>query len=446
MKSVGVNGMGQVANSRSVEELKTRGSRLIIANTINDMTYREVTPESISLIDLFAFQELWLIEPGDVIVTARPMSEEFVAMVCQALSLERSSFTCLSPNIAPEAPLVPALLRSGLLAEFNGRSNMRIRACALDQPLLDLSLSLGLLIEDYTAHPGPGVLAFVDNLNTKSGFRKLAISLGLPVADGFEFLSATDVEEAVEAILDVHHEAIVKCDRGSGGAGQFRMNRLLLHNVSTRRDELMAFIRRNSDKNQTFAVEACLPLQLDPTVDVYISESGPRCLYIGSMDCSDGAFSGMSVPSRGLPELRSEELQHAAASVGQVLQANGYRGFFDIDAGLTTSGKLILFESNVRRTSTSLWEAVLSRFTKRNSNDATQWTMHTYTCPAVWDQSLSTVAGEPPFASLHSSAKLAAWASSERASSFLYLESALYRRFTFTDQPISYDFIRAHCQ
>jgi len=359
---------------------------LIFANTLNDLTYRDITPASISLVDLFAVQELWLIEPGDVIVTARPLPEDFVMMVCHALGLSPSSFTRLSPNARPDEPLLTSIRNSCLFAELRtmttARPNVKIRACALDWPLLQISEDLGLPIEGYCGKPSAALLETVGYLNTKSGFRDLAASLDMRVAEGFSNVRGQDVENVVHQILSRHDEAIVKKDRGSGGGGQFRITRNDMICRPSLLDGLRSFVQRGSTLGHTFVVERCIPLQLDVTIDLEITEYGPRPLYVGAMDCLNGAFNGMSVPAP-LSTIARQDLHAAADRLGAFLFQKGYRGFFDIDGGLDPAGELYLFEANVRRTSTSLWHAVLRRVA--GDCDNIQWRLSTETLPCGFD-------------------------------------------------------------
>lgn len=400
--------------------------RLIIANTINDLTYRELSPDKTSLIDLFAFQELWLIQPGDVIVTARPMPSDFVSIVCNTLGIDHRAFTCLCPQAHPEETLLSAIRRAGMLSELRtvAKSNPRlqIRACAMDRPLVELAAQIELPIEGYHCAPSTKLLEIVERLNTKSGFRDLCQSLDLRVAPGFSNVSAQGVRPAVDSILLKHDEAIVKSDRGSGGSGQFRVAKGTFEKATIH--ELDHFVDTKSRSAHSFVVEACLPLQLDPTIDVEISETGARCLYIGAMDCSNGTFSGMTVPAGALAGKRLEEFRHAADLIGAHLFQMGYRGFFDIDAGVTTAGELFLFEANVRRTSTSLWDSVLRRVLGDAYNEDIRWCLTTTTSPADDASGVPALTRGWHADANHSGAMtLMAWARSPQTSSFLRLDA-----------------------
>ena len=409
----------------------SREGRLIFANTINELTYREMSPDSMSLVDLLAFQELWLIQPGDVFVTARPLPRDFVKMVCDFRGLEATAFTCLSPDVSPEEPLLAAIRRVGMLSELrkvaNANPRMQIRACALDQPLLDISNELGLLIEGYTSPPSASLVKRVEHLNTKSGFREVCELLGLQIAPGFSYISADEVEAAVLCILSEHRDAVVKCDRGSGGSGQFRIGHSSLKHGSRSLRELDQFVRKPSHRGNTFVVETFLPLQLDPTVDVEISEDGPRRLHVGAMDCADGAFSGMSVPAQGFAGKPLADLHVAADRLGACLFESGYRGFFDIDAGLTNDGNLCLFEANVRRTSTSLWDGVLQNIISGSNGGELHWSLSMKTLPADFNSTdlPVTMRTVPSTDGMYheQTVQLAAWASSPQNASVLFLEA-----------------------
>jgi hypothetical protein len=423
--------MAECIKSGARKRSSSQQASLIFANTINDLTYREITPASISLVDLFAFQELWLVEPGDVIVTARPLPEDFVMMVCHALGLSPSSFTRLSPNARPDEPLLTSIRHSCLLAELRTiattQPNMKIRACALDWPLLQISEELALPIEGYCDKPSVALLETVGHLNTKSGFRDLAAGLDMRVADGFSNVQGIDVETAVRQTLSRHDEAIVKNDCGSGGSGQFRIIRNDMVCRSSLLDGLRAFVRRGSNLGHTFVVERCIPLQLDVTIDMEITDQGPRPLYVGAMDCHNGVFNGMSVPAP-LSTTAWEDLHAAANRLGGFLFKEGYRGFFDIDGGLDPSGKLYLFEANVRRTSTSLWNAVLHRVAGDCEN--IQWCLSAETLSRRFDFRKHLDFTQQPDRSGRNKdepeSRILAWASS--SDSFSWLALNFWRR------------------
>jgi hypothetical protein len=348
---------------------------------LDELPYSDVTPELFTILDLSAFQELWLIEPGDVFVTARPLPRSFVEMVCRLLAVPFESFICLSPNANPDESLLSAIRRTGMFFHLRelavNRPQMTIRASALDRPIVEMSRDLGVRLEQFAEPPSEPLLDTVDYLNTKSGFREVGQTLGLRVAPGWSHLEAGAAADAVRQLLLRHNEVLVKCDRGSGGRGQLAVNRGALNGRTALAKNLKLFLEKNAEIGHTFVVEARLPLRLDPTIDVEITEDGVRSLYVGAMDCTDGMFHGMTVPAQGLPERPLAELRLASDRLGTYLHRKGYRGFFDIDAGLVANGDLYLFEANVRRTSTSLWDGVLNRVFGGDAKARTVWRLTT---------------------------------------------------------------------
>lgn len=415
-----------LANSgRSVGHVQTGGGRLIVANPLNELTYSGVTSELATILDLSAFQELWLVEPGDILVTPRPIPHSFLEMVCDLIGVPAESFICLSPAAGPAESLLSAIRRTGMLLHLRElaatRPQMRIRACALDRPIVELSKDLGVRLERFDQIPSESMLDTVYHLNTKSGFRDVAQALGLQVAPGLSHLEAGAVPDAVRQLLHNQPEVLVKCDRGSGGSGQLAVNRLMMSDGIPSVNNLSSFLENWSQTAHTFVVEARLPLRLDPTIDVEVTEDGVRSLYVGAMDCADGTFQGMSVPARGLPDRPLAELRLAADRLGTYLYRIGYRGFFDIDGGLTPDGDLYLFEANVRRTSTSLWDGVLNRVLGGERKARAAWRLTTRALPRQFDVGVLFSGGAHSCPPKGQDVVLPTWAFSDQRSWIRYL-------------------------
>jgi len=362
------------------EECHSRGGRLIIANSLNELMFRDSAPKEARALDVSAAQELWLAEPGDVLVTPRPLASDLVEAVCMRLGIPRRSIIALSPSARAKESLPAALRREGMVRGLKERvtdqSDWKLRACALDRPLLDLADELGVVPEGYERPLPLPVVDEIYAINTKEGFRGIAAALGLRIAPGVACVSPSEVERAVRELLGDHEQVLVKCNRGSGGGGQFVIKRQT-HGEVLDQGRLRSFLENKARLGHTFVVEARLDLLMEPTIDAEVTEGGTRRLHIGAMRTADGAFQGMDVPIRGLSDRAIEELEVAASVIGQYLFVIGYRGFFDIDGGLAGDGEVYLFEANVRRTSTSIWYDVITRLRGREFANSAVWRLAT---------------------------------------------------------------------
>jgi len=338
----------------------SRSPRLILANTLNSLTMGDRQIVDPAAIDLAAFQELWLIEPGDIFVTSRPMPSAFVESVCERVGVEVGSFDIVNAGSAAGETIVEGLRRSRCLNTLRrlicDRPGIQLRGCSLDREVIEFAADLDMQIEGYTASPSESLIELIFDMNTKAGFRNVAQRLSLPIASGRFSADAAAATDATHAVLRDHGGVLIKCNRGAGGSGQF-----IVEDAAALTIEFQEFLQEKSAMGHTFVVEALVRVNAEPTIDVEIREDRVRHLYVGTMQVAQGSFQGMSVPPEGLSATTDRQLRGAADRLASFLAQQGYRGFFDIDGGQLENGELVLFEFNIRRTSTSLWADVLDR-------------------------------------------------------------------------------------
>jgi len=370
----------------------TRGPLLILANPLNELTFGDRCPTDVGALDLAAFQEFWLIERGDVFVTPRPMPRSFIEAVCKVTGVSEATFDIVDAGARPEETVVEALQRSGAVRQLRQlvarRPGIQIRACGVDRTVVKLAAELGAPIEGYSEPIANSLLDLIYQINTKDGFRRIAETLGLPTASGFTCASSREAEKVARRLQRHHGAALVKCSRGAGGGGQFSLDR-----TADATQQLKAFLKQNAALGHCFVVETLLKPKSEPTIDVEITAEGPRHLYIGTMEVAHGAFQGMAVPA-SLSGRALKDLRDAADSIGRYLFERGYRGFFDLDAAELEGDRLVVFEANVRRTSTSLWDAVLNRLFAGANSPRVMWTLASTTVDTVAPEKLIDVLAE----------------------------------------------------
>lgn len=328
-------------------------NRLIFANSFNDFTGLPSSEERAASGELSAAQEIWLAKSGDILVTPRPLAPDFKDFALRAMGLPEDELLMLSPHAAPAESLTDAVRRVGVMQilkrETRKRPEIRIRACGLDRPLLALAQELETGIEGYGAS-GSTITDDLYRLNTKTGFRRLAESLSVPTAPGASCHTVRDAVQLASEMLHMHGGVILKRDGLRVSASHLRLCRKSVKNLAF---EIGAWLESDPPDSTVVTVEALLTLSYEPTVELLVDDSGAVILSTGLMECRHGVFERMISPAQGLDPGHLALLTDCAGRVGRYLHGLGYRGTYDIDAGVTSHGDLVFFESNVRRTVTS---------------------------------------------------------------------------------------------
>lgn len=295
---------------------------------------------------------IWNAWENDVLVTARPISPSLKSYACDILQVDPSKVINIAPRDGLARHLANAVEDEGLLHQiaeaisFTGR--VVFAPFALDRETLAIGSKLGLPIVGYDSEPPQNVVAEVYRLNTKSGFRSWADANGYNVPPGGTASSVEDLSKIADDLWSDWDQILVKLDRGSNGYG---------HHVITKPSKndlgkyLIAKVLEDvPDQPHCFTVEAYLPVEWRPSVEVLVGDHGPRVMYMCDQRCPNDCFSGLVTPPLNLPTAAGERLIMSGLDLGQHLFEVGYRGVFDIDACVTPQGDLYVTETNLRET------------------------------------------------------------------------------------------------
>lgn len=189
-----------------------RARRLILANTLSSLTHaagERYTPSN----HVSALQELWLAEPGDILVTPKSPSARFVDAVRQVCGFAEDDVLIVSPDVGDSEPVPDALQRAELLDSLRrltaSRAGLTVRVSSLDLRAVELAHALGVCVEGYgRVPPGERTLDAVAMLNTKAGFRRVATELGVTIAPGRVCTAAAEADESIEELLASHEEVL----------------------------------------------------------------------------------------------------------------------------------------------------------------------------------------------------------------------------------------------
>ncbi|MFE5484432.1 peptide ligase PGM1-related protein [Streptomyces sp. NPDC056527] len=347
-----------------------RAPLIVCANFFSDVAVSIRAHHALAHWARQAPREIWLMRPGDVLLTPVPLGRDFTRYACGLLGVPHRGITVLTIPFSAGVPMAEALDREGLTDEVRAliahRPGARLLPLALDSPTVDFADRLGVPVEPYgTSGVPPSAPAAVYRLNTKSGFRELAGEWGVRTPPGRSCDDGALVE-TVSTMLERYGRIVVKPDRSAGGHG--------LRFVSgTDADWARAVPPPGSAGGGGWVVEEWLAEARSVSVQMEALPSGPRLLFSGEMRTVAGSYAGYVSPLDHATDMATRELGHWGAMLGRHLSAHGYRGPYGIDALLASDGTLYATESNVRRTATTTPHAMVHRLCSDAGFDSPAW-------------------------------------------------------------------------
>ncbi len=336
-----------------ITEHEGQGSLVILANFVSPLA---VDLRERSILRQWSEQaprKLWLTRPGDVLISPVPLSDPFRRYVFHRLGVPDGSVAIIVVPDTPHLPMPEALARHGLLEPLRAlvgeRPTARLLPTALDEAAVALATDLRIPVVPYeTGVPNPTTLRAVAQMNTKSGFRAVARSLGLRLPHG-RACTGSELGRETGALLRAHERVVVKPDRSAGGHG--------LRFVT--RSERTAQPPPPADSH--WVVEEYVDHTTAVSAQGHITAARIDVTYDGEMRMSGGSFAGYRSPLAGLSAPAHEELTTWTRALGGHLALTGYRGSYSLDALSAHDGTLYALECNVRRTATTTAHALVSR-------------------------------------------------------------------------------------
>ncbi|WP_142215454.1 peptide ligase PGM1-related protein [Streptomyces sp. SLBN-118] len=320
-----------------------RSALIIYANFHSDMAVEVTTHDVLSRWAEQAPRKIWLMRPGDVLVTPVSLSPAFRRYAAELLRVPADSVTVVTVPPVRGVPMAEAVRRAGLMDMLDAltaeRPGIQLLPVALDTSTVDFAARLGVPVAPYGPEgPTASAVEAAYRLNTKSGFRAVADGLGIRLAPG-EVCGGKNLSRTVGAVLARYERVVVKPDRSAGGYG--------LRFVS-RTDPVPAA----GEQAGTWVVEQRLDTVQAVSVQMEALPAGPRVLFSGEMRTTTGSFVGYVSPLEDRAGTSVKELEHWGSALGHHLTGHGYVGPYGIDAVLASDGRLYATESNVRRTAT----------------------------------------------------------------------------------------------
>ncbi|MFJ5734500.1 preATP grasp domain-containing protein [Streptomyces microflavus] len=281
-------------------------------------------------------RKLWLTRPGDVLITPVPFTAPCRRYVFHLLGVPENSVDVTTVPDTPYLPTAQAQAEHNLLEPLRAlvaeRPTARLLPTALDEASAALATDLRIPVVPYeTGIPSPGTLRAVAAMNTKSGFRTLAQSLGLRLPHGRASTGA-ELGQVTTALPASHQRVVLKTDRSADGHG--------LHFVS--HGDQPSHSPPPADSH--WVVEEYVEHTRAISAQGHATAARVEVAFDGEMPMSGGSFAGYCSPLQDLPARAREELTDWTQALGGQLAAEGYRGPCSLDLVCTQDGTLYALE------------------------------------------------------------------------------------------------------
>ncbi|MFG2645974.1 peptide ligase PGM1-related protein [Streptomyces sp. NPDC048370] len=347
------------------------GPLLVFANFLSDLAVDLEEGQVLAQWAQQAPRKAWLLRDGDALVTPGALSEEFRRYVSDLTGLPRERTAVIKVPPAGAVPLALAVREAGLMERVAAHARQpgtALLPTAPDASAVGFARDLGLTVHPYaTADEAAAALPVTMLLNTKAGFRRAAMQLGMRLPAG-RVCRRPEVEGVVRQLLARYEQVVVKPDRSAGGHGMRFLSwkdveggGLALATVGGPQGTWVV--------EQRVAVAESVSIQMENTV------SGTRALFSGAMRTEQGSFTGYASPLPMSCAHVAGELEEWGLKLGRNLAAHGHLGPFGLDALVDTDGVPYADESNVRRTATTTPHAMVTRLTAASGEAHPAWTV-----------------------------------------------------------------------
>ncbi|MGW6445465.1 preATP grasp domain-containing protein [Lentzea sp. NPDC055074] len=331
--------------------------RCIFGNFVNELMVAVPDERHARALVEVAPRKIWLAEPGDLMVLPSEPPAGFWEYAHELLGIEVGDVEVITVDSGPLRPLATRIRELGLVDRLRdalaARPGVRVLPFAFDRPTLELFAELGVPLEGYDEVTETAVETAY-RLNTKSGFRDLAVELGIPVVPGTFCPDRASLDAAVADLQSRGKGAVVKLNRSSNG---FAL--LFLEADQDAKAALDAHLAGLTAQPDGWLVEEFMQVQSILTVEMWSHADGPELVHTGQMITPNGSFSGQLTPPREWGA-HLDALGEHGLTWGRKLHDAGYRGPFDLDA-ITAGDELYVTETNVRRTGTTYLEFLIRR-------------------------------------------------------------------------------------
>src|SRR5690242_12285734 len=343
--------------------------RVLISNIDNESMMadeRGLTPEFCRASSITAGRMAWFAEPGDIVLLPRDLSPQMKVYIARTMGYEPGSVTYLTPDWGSRHPRpirAHELLHTGLVERMarliSDPRDWTVYPYCYERSTQQFADRLGL---DGEKDVRPFVKqGGAELLNDKRVFRSVAAGRGVAIAEGMVCATEWQLEEGIASLIDVTGTVIIKQDRHSGGFGNLIVSRnessgalgapevLVARDDSQIRDQSRIAWSRLAYADRAplvvevyYAVSACL------TAEFKVESARNAVTFLNCGEVRQAPIlSGLIMPS-GVPAYQLGSFIADAAELARLCCDLGYDGLVNIDAIVTTDGKVIINEFNGR--------------------------------------------------------------------------------------------------
>ncbi|MGI5479225.1 peptide ligase PGM1-related protein [Streptomyces lavendofoliae] len=341
--------------------MEQRSPWVVYANFVSDAA---LGLEAGAVLERWATQaprKVWLLGPGDILVSPVPVSRDFLSYALGLLGAPDAAVSVIHAPPRRGVAMAEALRDDGRLEALSrlaaGRAGITLLPTALDASTIALAEELGMAVTPYrSARAAAAALDITSRLNTKAGFRQVAAELGIRTPEG-RTCRRDGLHDAVHEHLAAHGRVVLKPDRSAGGHGMTFVSPGDRWWTGIQEDGL-------GGADGLWVVEEWLDVAHSVSIQM---EAGPREIrpvFSGEMRTAGAVFTGYVSPLTGAAAGVRAELERWGGALGRYLADRGYAGPFGIDAVVTRDGTLVATESNIRRTATTTPQAMVARLSR----------------------------------------------------------------------------------
>ncbi|WP_062205657.1 peptide ligase PGM1-related protein [Streptomyces sp. NBRC 109706] len=291
---------------------------------------------------------VWLMEPGDLLVSPQPISDAFLAYASRLRGVPVTSADIIVP---PPGDFGEDVLTADRLRRARFTDELRVAVASrgldhivpycYDQIIASLARDLGIGSHDAS-------VAFceaggADLLNRKTVFRALCGGAGVPVAEGLVTRSVGEATDFVASFVDAGRSVIVKQDAHQGGHGNeiltpsadtVQLGAAVLTVVADRQAAEKRLVeqwpRFSSNGRDPVVIEHYLQDAISLGCEVDLAGEGAVMRHTAEMRMTP-VFDGLLIPPSSISAECDAEFSRYALELAGVVHAMGYRGLINID-------------------------------------------------------------------------------------------------------------------
>lgn len=345
---------------------------IIMNNATEQMLGARLNAQQQMFAAMAALRNAWLTRPGDIIVSAKPLSGELVDYICRTLGFPPRCFDVIGPELTSAGLATVSdefLLSDAMVDALRSRlgsepARWTLLPCYQTEGVARLGAQLGLpdsVGRRFAEQRG------TDLLNRKSHFRQLAIGASLPIADGALVTSAGALSQAIRRFIAATGMVIVKRNNGAGGTGNIVVTTadagpqpgafetiVLASDIPVLADSLWS--RMTTHPDDVLVVETYHPAACMFYVELYVGDDlaidilNTGAIRVRAHDDPEARqlfWVGLELPA-DVPLAKCSEAMSLAARFTRLAADMGYRGHINIDAIISVDGQLIFNEANAR--------------------------------------------------------------------------------------------------